>query len=143
MRPVTLVIAGSDAADRVDCIESSMQPERDIMLTRRSFAQVLLLSLGLASAVTAQTIPERLDRAQQRIEHGRRSGSLSHHEAQRLMDEYAGVRRFERHAWADGHLDRHERERLAVELDRLERHISRFKNNDEYRGDGRGGPRRY
>jgi polyhydroxyalkanoate synthesis regulator phasin len=85
----------------------------------------------------AATIGERIDIAQQRIEQGIRSGSLTRDEARRLKDEFNRVRHDEARALADGRLDRRERERLHEELARLERHISRLKNNDDRRGDRR------
>jgi polyhydroxyalkanoate synthesis regulator phasin len=116
------------------------------MLTRRHFGQNLLLSAGLVFAVaevSAGTVSERVEFARRRIEDGRRSGALSREEAHRLTEEFMMVRRQESRARADGRLDWRERERLDHELDRLERHISQLKHNDERRGDGRGGPRRY
>lgn len=115
------------------------------MKKRYFLAWSATLLLGLNSAVLAATIDERVDRAHRRIDQGIRSGSLTREEAHRLKEEFSQVRRAERRARADGHLDRRERERLNYELDRLERHISRFKHNDEgrdgYPGDRRDGGR--
>ncbi|MES2949103.1 MAG: hypothetical protein V4858_11235 [Pseudomonadota bacterium] len=45
----------------------------------------------------------------------------------------------ENRARADGHLNHWERERLDRELDRLGRHISYLKHNEEQRGNRSGG----
>jgi polyhydroxyalkanoate synthesis regulator phasin len=89
-----------------------------------------VLFMGLASGAMAATIHERVEIAQQHIERGMRSGSLTREEGRRLRDELNRVRSDEARARSDGHLDRRERERLDRELDRLERHIFALKQND-------------
>lgn len=101
------------------------------------------LVVSVSSTAMAATITERVDFAHQRIEHGIRSGALTREEAHRLREEFFRIRRDEDRARADGHLDHRERERLNAELDRLERHISYLKHNDERRGSSWDGRRRY
>ena len=107
------------------------------MTIRRSAALLVLSLATLAPVAHAQTIDQRVDSAQRRIEQGMRSGSLTRDEARALREELLAVRRDERRAKADGRLDRRERERLDHELNRLERHISALKHNDVQRGSAR------
>lgn len=109
-------------------------------MKRRGVFALLLVAAGLAMAAPAVSIAERVDRAHQRIEHGVRTGQLTREEAMRLRGEFMHVRDQEARARADGHLDRRERERLHRELDRLERHISVLKHNDERRRPRPGAP---
>ncbi len=104
----------------------------------RTFCFAVLLGLG-ATAAMAATIADRVDFAQRRIEQGIRSGTLTREEAHRLQEEFSRVRYDENRARADGHLDYRERMRLDRELDRLERHISYLKHNEEQRGNRGGG----
>lgn len=71
--------------------------------------------------------------AQQRIEYGRRSGALTREEVYTLREELNRVQHHAARARADGYLDRWERERLSMELERLERRISHLKHNESYR----------
>lgn len=103
---------------------------------KKTFVLLLLLLVGATSAMAAR-ISERVDRAQERIEQGVRSGSLTRDEAHSLKRELRRVREDDDRARADGHLDHRERERLDRELDRLERRISEFKHNDAGRGSDR------
>jgi hypothetical protein len=96
------------------------------------------LLLTLTSATLAQSIGDRLEMAERRIEHGIRSGALDRREARALREEFHIVRSDEARARSDGRLDHRERARLDHELDRLERRISHLKHNDDYRGDYRG-----
>ena len=107
------------------------------MTIRRTVALLVLSLAALAPVAHAQTVDQRVESAQRRIDQGIRSGSLNRDEARRLREELIAVRRDERRAKADGRLDRDERARLHRELDRLERHIARLKHNDVQRGDGR------
>jgi septal ring factor EnvC (AmiA/AmiB activator) len=106
-------------------------------IMKKLFVLFLLLLIGSTSAMAAR-ISERVDRAQERIEQGIRSGSLTRDEARSLRHELNRVREDEDRARRDGHLDQRERGRLDRELDRLERRISEFKHNDAGRGDDRG-----
>jgi hypothetical protein len=99
------------------------------MSSNRLASIFAILSLGLASATFAATIDERVHAAYRHIDQGIRSGSINHHEAKRLREEFNQVRVDEARARKDGHLDRRERERLDREIDRLERHIYRAKTN--------------
>jgi septal ring factor EnvC (AmiA/AmiB activator) len=103
------------------------------MKSRRLATILTAFILGASTAAMAASIGERVNFAQQRIEQGIRSGSLTRDEASRLRDELNRVRHDESRAMRDGRLDRSERERLNTELARLERHISQLKNNDEQR----------
>lgn len=98
--------------------------------------------VGASSTAMAASIAERVNLAHQRIEQGIRSGALTREEAYRLKEEFSRVRYDESRARADGHLDHHERVRLVQELDRLERHISQLKHNNERRRPGWDGRRR-
>lgn len=97
---------------------------------KRLMMLFLALFIGLSPDAMASGIQERVDNAQRRIERGISSGALTRQEGHRLRDEFRQIRRDERRALADGHMDRRERERLNQELDRLERHISHLKHND-------------
>jgi septal ring factor EnvC (AmiA/AmiB activator) len=108
-----------------------------IMAIKRFIILFIVSCMGLASGAIAATISERVDIAQQRIEHGMRSGALTRDETHRLRDELNRVRQDEAQARADGRLDRREREQLNQELTRLERHIAKLKNNDMQRRDRR------
>ncbi len=85
----------------------------------------------------AQSIGDRLEMAERRIEHGIRSGALDRREAHTLREEFSMIRSDESRARSDGRLDHRERARLDHELDRLERRISHLKHNDDYRNDYR------
>jgi hypothetical protein len=101
-----------------------------------ALSSVLLLTLS--SSVMAQSISERVERADRRIERGIQSGSLTPHEAHRLRNEFYAIRNEEARArGADGHMDHRERDRINNALDRLEQRISYLKHNDNYRDDRR------
>ena len=104
------------------------------MFKTRFLAVCLVTLMGLmGTAAMAESISGRVDYAHRRIEHGIRSGQLTREEAHRLKEEFRRVLNDERRMASDGHLDHRERERLNHELDRLERHISYLKHNDERR----------
>jgi hypothetical protein len=104
------------------------------MFKTRFYAFCLAVFIGLTStAAMAQSISDRVDFAHRRIEHGIRSGQLTREEAYRLKGEFHHILEDERRMAADGRLDHRERERLNHELDRLERHISHLKHNEERR----------
>jgi len=82
-------------------------------------------------------INERVNLAFEKIKRGIESGYLTRQEADRLWNELNKVRDDEARLKADGRLTKNERARLEIELDRLEKHISTFKHNDQRRdGDG-------
>ena len=104
------------------------------MLKSRLFSIGLAVFMGLASTLAmAESISDRVAFAHRRIEQGIHSGQLTREEAHRLREEFSHVLDDERRMSADGRLDHRERERLNEELDRLERHISHLKHNDERR----------
>jgi septal ring factor EnvC (AmiA/AmiB activator) len=97
--------------------------------------------MALASPVTfadrGGSISERVQHMERRIDQGIRSGSLTRNEAQRLRDELRGILHKERRMRDDGRLSGRERDVLHADLDRLDRHISREKHDDDRRGDRR------
>ncbi|WP_420263740.1 hypothetical protein [Candidatus Magnetominusculus dajiuhuensis] len=78
-------------------------------------------------------IHERVAHAKERIEHGIRDGSLTHHEAKRLHGEFDRILGDIDRMKAEGRLTHHDKERVHHELDRLESDISKLKHNDERR----------
>ena len=76
---------------------------------------------------------QRIDRQQQRIEQGVRSGELTRKEAKRLRKQLRHIARLERRYTLDGHLDRYERKKLHNKLDVASNRIYRLKHNDRYR----------
>lgn len=80
------------------------------------------LAAGTAAAADA-TVAQRLDRQQQRIEQGWRSGDLNRREAGRLEREQRQIRQERRQYAADGRVDRYERADLRRDLNRADRHI--------------------
>ncbi len=104
------------------------------MFKSRFFAVCFTVLMALVStAAMAESISERVDFAHRRIERGIDSGQLTRQEAHRLKEEFRSILEEERRMSADGHLDHRERERLNERLDRLERHISYLKHNDDRR----------
>lgn len=68
-------------------------------------------------------------RQEQRIEQGRRSGSLTPREAMRLERGQGRIDRMHGRMQADGRMSRRERARLDRAQDRQSRHIHRAKHN--------------
>ena len=105
--------------------------------------QLLLIAaaivLSFSTVVYADSINQRVRHAYERIDRGIHRGALTREEAHRLKRELRGIRDEEAQMLADGRLSHHERERLNRQLDRLERHISNLKHNDERRDYDRGG----
>jgi hypothetical protein len=97
------------------------------------------LSLGLAGSAIAGdwNTQTRLDRQQQRIEQGWRSGDLNRREVGRLAAEQRQIRQERRQFAADGHIDRYERATLQRDLNRADRHIYN-ERHDSYRRGGNG-----
>jgi hypothetical protein len=81
----------------------------------------------------SEGIGQRIRHAQERIERGIDSGALTRDEARRLKRELNDLLDDEAQMRADGRLSQRERVRLEMELDRLEKHISRLKQNDNRR----------
>jgi hypothetical protein len=97
-----------------------------------------LLAAGAASAQSMGSIDGREAAQQQRIEAGRRDGSLTRAEAYRLEQGEQRINRYETRARADGVVTPAERQRLDGMLDRESRQINR-ERNDSQRADGRSG----
>ena len=97
--------------------------------------------MALASPVTLAdrggSIPDRVQQMDRRIDRGIQSGSLTRNEAQRLREELRGILHKERRMRDDGRLSGRERDALHADLDRLDRHITREKRDDDRRGDRR------
>ncbi len=68
-----------------------------------------------------------------RIERGIEHGSLTRHEANKLLGELHGIRERIDRMRDDGHLDPRERDIVHHDLDRLERHIALEKSDDDRR----------
>jgi hypothetical protein len=96
-----------------------------------------LLAAGGASAQSMGSIDAREANQQERIEQGRRDGSLTRSEAYRLEQGEQRIDRYEAHARADGVVTPAERQRLDNMLDR-EGHSIYRESHDGQRADGRG-----
>lgn len=97
---------------------------------------VSLLAAGGASAQSMSTIDQREAEQQDRIDAGRRDGSLTRSEAYRLEQGERRIDRYESRARADGVVSPGERQRLDSMLDRESHQINR-ERNDGQRADGR------
>lgn len=102
-----------------------------------------LLAAGGASAQSMSSIDGREASQQDRIEAGRRDGSLTRGEARRLEQGEQRIERYEAHARADGVVTSGERQRLDGMLDRESRQITRERTDGQRAGgfdhDGRDG----
>jgi hypothetical protein len=86
----------------------------------------ILTIAGLAAGTAVAAEPGtsgRIDRQQQRIEQGWRSGDLNRNEVRRLEGEQRQIRQERRQYAADGRVDRFERADLRRDLNRADRHI--------------------
>ena len=79
---------------------------------------------------------KRLERQENRIEHGIRKGELTRHEAGKLRKRQRKVERMFERFDKDGRLNRKERQKLQAALDRNGRTIKRLKHNDRRRDRG-------
>ena len=111
---------------------------------KRSLAALtsaLLISFAApALADRDDNIPTRVNQMERRIDQGIRSGALTGREARQLQSELEMIKR--RAAMMhgnDGRIDRHERERLHNDLDRLSQRIRVEKHDDDRRHPGPGG----
>ena len=68
-----------------------------------------------------------------RIERGIKTGDLTRDEARKLRDEMREIKRREDRMRTDGRLSDRERAKLHEDLDRLDRHITREKRDDQRR----------
>jgi hypothetical protein len=93
-----------------------------------------------ASAQSWQSINERQDRLDARIDAGVRNGSLTRSEANRLRDEFRDLARLEAHYRASYGLSLAERRDLDRRFDALSERIRYQRRDDEYRGDLGGRP---
>ena len=97
-----------------------------------------LLAAGGASAQSMWSIDQREANQQQRINEGRRDGSLTRSEANRLQQGDTRIDRYEARARSDGVVTSSERQRLDGMLDRQGQAIRR-ERTDGQRADGHNG----
>ena len=81
-----------------------------------------------------QGLDQRIRNANESIDRGIQYGALTREEAHRLKSELISVREKQTRMKADGRLTHNETRRLEMELERLEKHISQFKHNDNRKG---------
>lgn len=93
-----------------------------------------LLAAGGASAQSMWSIDQREASQQQRIDAGRRDGSLTRSEASRLQQGEQRIDRYEARARADGVVTSGERQRLDGMLDRESRQINRERTDGQRAG---------
>jgi septal ring factor EnvC (AmiA/AmiB activator) len=97
-------------------------------------AGAFVLSLSTAAfAAPPPTIHERMDHMEVRIERGIKNGDLTRREAEGLRTELREIKRREQRMRDDGRLSERERVKLHEDLDRLDRHITREKRDDQKR----------
>ncbi len=109
-------------------------------------AAMLLGTIALGYAERGEWrggIRTRIQEARERIDRGIDRGTLTRHEARRLLGELDRILYKVDRMRDDGHLSPRERERINRDLDRLDRHITREKRDDDTRRDGRDYRRRY
>ncbi|MDP1752919.1 MAG: hypothetical protein Q8L22_25995 [Reyranella sp.] len=95
---------------------------------------ISLFAAGGASAQSMWSIDQREAAQQQRIDAGRRDGSLTRSEASRLQQGEQRIDRYEARARADGVVTSGERQRLDGRLDRESRQINRERNDGQRAG---------
>jgi hypothetical protein len=95
-------------------------------------AGLVLFSAVTASAASTRQIYEREARQADRIEDGRRSGSITWREGLKLRAEQRRIKRVESDFRRDGHLDRQERRILSNMQDRASARI-RDERRDSWR----------
>lgn len=97
-------------------------------------AGAFVLSVATAAfAAPPPTLHERMEHMEVRIERGIKNGDLTRREAEGLRHELRAIRQREERMRADGRLSERERARLHEDLDRLDRHITREKRDDQRR----------
>jgi septal ring factor EnvC (AmiA/AmiB activator) len=99
-------------------------------LTMLAGAFVLALA---TTTLAAPSIHERLDHMEARIQRGIKTGDLTRREAEGLRTELREIKKRERRMRDDGRLSERERTKLHADLDRLDRHITREKRDDQQR----------
>lgn len=95
-------------------------------------AGLVLVSAVSASAASSGQINERQYRQADRIEDGRRAGSITWREGMKLRAEQRRIKRVENDFRRDGRLDRQERRILSNMQDRASAHI-RHERRDGWR----------
>ena len=78
-------------------------------------------------------IRSRIHDARERIDRGIEKGSLTRHEARKLIEELDSILGRLDRMKEDGRLSPREREKIIRDLDRLDRHITREKRDDDRR----------
>jgi hypothetical protein len=78
-------------------------------------------------------IEQRMERQNDLIRDGIRSGLLTRWEARSLFFEQRGIKRMVYRFQADGRLSRHERHVIRIRQDRAGQHIYALRSNDERR----------
>ena len=96
-------------------------------------AGAFVLSLSTATLAAPPTIHERMGHMEVRIERGIKNGDLTRREAEGLRKVLRDIKLREERMRADGRLSERERAKLHEDLDRLDRHITREKRDDQRR----------
>lgn len=94
---------------------------------------ITILALIWSSSAWADRFNVKNHRQTQRIRQGIHSGKITRPEAQRLKNEQRHIHSAYRRAFADGHLNRREHQRLSKLQNRASRHIYQAKHNRAYR----------
>ena len=109
--------------------------------TKTPIKILLAAILALAAALPAQAdryrsdLYARMQRIEERIEHGLRSGELTHREVRHLDRERNEIHAIFRSFRSDHHLSHRERQILEVRLDRLSAEVAALNNNHRDRWD--------
>ena len=96
-------------------------------------AGLVLFSAASASAASSRNIEARQDRQADRIDDGRRTGSITWREGMKLRAEQRRIKRVETAFERDGHLDRQERRILSNMQDRASSNIRHERNDSWHR----------
>ena len=99
------------------------------LITLGAIIAACAVSLPAMAARGGDRVDARQDRQQQRIDRGVRSGDLTPREARRLDHGQDRIDRMQRHARADGHVDRNERHRIQREVAHQDRRIYRERHD--------------
>jgi Skp family chaperone for outer membrane proteins len=76
---------------------------------------------------------QRIERQQQRIKQGVRTGELTKKEIKKLRKQQRHIKKLNRQFEKDGHLSHYERKTLKRKLNLASKRIYRLKHNDRYR----------
>lgn len=96
-------------------------------------ATIAMSNAGTNIADWREDIRARIRQADERIDRNYDRGALTREEARRLSHELRTILAKIDHMKQDGRISPRERERIIDDLDRLDRHISREKNDDDRR----------